>query len=292
MNTEVFGDPIFQWTGSYWNQIGLASYCSVSDKIGVFTNLAAYSSWIRSISISNPPVIQSSNIYQCDKKAPCGCGQTDVNITVSGVISSDNVVEHSWPMVVSIQFENGHYCTGSILSDSFILTSALCANYFNISAPLTIIADIPGTRTVSRQVDKVYIYPNYSRSEPNLHDIAILHLDQPLTLDNKLSKICVPNESKLPTDNYPKPNSLLAVIGYVRIASASGVLYTLQQISATVLDSNHQSCPRSKFNNTYQFCAKPPNNNSRTIPYLCEGKDKRNKKLLYFIFLKVVLVDP
>jgi secreted trypsin-like serine protease len=246
----------------------------MSDKLDVFTNLAAYSGWIKSI--SNPPVIQSSNIYQCDKKAPCGCGQTDVNITVSGVISSDDVVEHSWPMIVSIRLFDTHLCTGSILSDSFILTSARYADFFNEIDALTIIVGIPGTVQVLRKVDKVYIHPNYSYFGSNSHDIAIIHLDQPLTLDNRSStytKTCVPNESKLPTDNYPKPNSLLAVIGFDRIESDDRILYMLQQISVTVLESEHQLCPRSNFNNTYQFCAKPSNNNSKKISYLCDGKD-------------------
>jgi secreted trypsin-like serine protease len=248
----------------------------VSDRLGVFTNLAAYFDWINSI--SNPPVIQLSNIYQCDKKAPCGCGQTDVNITVSGVIGSDDVVEYSWPMIVSIRRYDTHLCTGSILSDSFILTSADCIYYYNNSDLLTIIIDIPGTVPVLRQVDKVYIHPNYSRYELYSHDIAIIHLDQPLTLDNRSStytKTCVPNESKLSTDSYPKPNSLLAVIGFDRDESDSRMLYTLKQISVTMLESEHQSCSLFRLNSTYQFCAKPSNNNSRRISYLCRGKDNR-----------------
>ena len=118
MNLGDFGDPIFQWTNSSWVQIGLASYCRTSDNRGVFTQLATYNSWIESI--SNRDNIKSVKTYQCDKKAPCGCGQTDVRLTVSGIFDSESTVEHSWPMVVSFQFSHISRCVGTILSDSFI----------------------------------------------------------------------------------------------------------------------------------------------------------------------------
>jgi len=81
---------------------------------------------------TNSTIEKSSNIYQCDKKAPCGCGQTDVNLTISGIIGGEAAIKNSWPMIVSLQYNDQHICGGTILSDSFVLTSATCLTYLNM----------------------------------------------------------------------------------------------------------------------------------------------------------------
>ena len=274
LSIGAFGDPVFQWKDSKWIQVGLTSYCSMSGGLGVFTNLANYSNWIQSTLIS--AVAQTSNIYRCDKKASCGCSQSDVNITISGVIGSDNAIEHSWPMIVSIQFFDLHWCAGSILSDSFILTSVSCANHFSSSSEsIKIIAGInklSETLAVHRQADQIYLHPNYSSSANHLHDIAIIRLDQPLPLDaipSRYSKTCVPIES----DFYPKPNSLLAIVGWNGAISGDEKSDVVQQMSVRSIDIGHRSCSHFT-DDTYQFCVKPANNDRFIeISSLCKSKD-------------------
>ncbi len=250
----------------------------MSDSLGVFTSLAAYTGWIESI--KNPQIEKSSIVYRCDKKASCGCGQTDVNLTVSGIVGGESAVKHSWPMIVSLQINDWHICAGTILSDSFILTSAGCVYYRNSIDNVTVVAGIhtlSETVIVRRKVDKFYLHPNYSMQQTNLHDIAIIHLVQPLPFNDIpsiLAKTCVPSESESVFNDYPGPNSQLAVIGWDSFGSGNRASDALQQISARSLDSEHESCSSFQIDKTYQFCAELSNSNkSKKINYLCDGKD-------------------
>ncbi len=279
MSKGGFGDPIFQLIDDRWVQVGIGSSCGVSDKLVIFTSLAAYSSWIESV--LNSTIETLSNTYQCDKKAPCGCGQTDVKLSVNGIIDVETAIEHSWPMIVWIPVNGGHTCAGTILSDSFILTSVECVSrFFNYSSNMTIVAGIntlSETVTVRRKIDKKYIYPNYSSLRPYLHAVAIVHLDQPLPIHDVSSilvKTCVPAESESLIDDYPKSNLSLVVIGWNMDESEDKVSNALQQISVRMLEKEHELCPTYSINHTYQFCAGPSSKTkSRKMHYLCNGKN-------------------
>ncbi len=283
MTDDGFGDPIFQWSLRNWVQVGLGSYCGMSEKRAIFTNLAAYSGWIKSI--VNATIKTSSNIYQCDKKAPCGCGRIDVNLTISGMVGAETAQEYSWPMIVSIQYDGRHRCGGTILSDSFILTSARCVafnRYVDNSYPpnMTILVGVNAllrSVTIRRQIDKTYIHPNFLSSQPGLHDIAIVHLDQPLPLDDlssTLARTCLPAMSESLTDDYLKPNSQLVAIGWGGYIYEDEISQSLQQLSVRTLDHEHALCSNFIDNNTYQFCAEPASSSgSRYVGYLCEGND-------------------
>ncbi len=63
--------------------------------------------------------------------------------------------------------------------------------FFNYDYDITIVVGIhrlSETVTVSRKVDGIYVDPSYSSVWSTLHDIAIVHLDQPLSLGNTPSK--------------------------------------------------------------------------------------------------------
>ncbi|CAF3908646.1 unnamed protein product [Adineta steineri] len=58
------GNSVFYWDGYHWIQIGLSSYCKISNNLGVFTRLDMYSNWIWSIVDSNQQ--DRINVYSCD----------------------------------------------------------------------------------------------------------------------------------------------------------------------------------------------------------------------------------
>jgi len=152
--------------------------------------------------------------------------------------------------------------------------------FFKYGANFNIVAGIHKlfeTVTVSRQVDQIYLHPNYSWERPGVHDIAIAHLVQPLPLDDIssiLAKTCIPIESELSVNEYPEKNSQLAVVGWSSTESRTAISDVLQQIYVRLLYSKHEWCPSSPINDTYQFCVELPNNNkSGQINYSCHGKD-------------------
>ena len=269
---------MFRWIDSHWVQVGLGSYCGTAGQVGIFTSLAAYSSWIESI--LNSTIGTTSHTYQCDKKAPCGCGQTDVNLTVSGSAGGEDPIEHSWPMIVSIQSDDTHQCGGTILSDSFILTSASCLINVYSRFNLTVVAGsgkLHGSVTVRRRIDRIYIHENLSSVQLDLHNIAIVHLDQPLPLNDTpsiLARTCAPDQSESSTSDYPKPNSPLVVINWNFALVGDAMSSVMQQISARTVSNEHELCSSVVINKTYQFCAGLLSDTKRqSIRYLCNGKN-------------------
>jgi secreted trypsin-like serine protease len=270
------GSPIFERYSNQWVQVGLASNCRMSSGLGVFTKLATYSRWIQSV--LNPNITESVHVYGCDKKAPCGCGQTDVTLTSSRILDGEYAITHSWPMMVSIQRYNKHQCGGTILSDSFVLTAAECLSSYEDSN-ITITAGIhrlSETVIVKRNIDRIYFHPNYTRVRPYLHDIAIVHLAQPLPLGNiswTFAKTCVPITNEAPSGQYPVPNSQLVVIGWGNSRLIGETSDVLRQIPVRVINNDHRSCSSSLVNSTYQFCAESSNiAESTNNGYLCYGR--------------------
>ncbi|CAF1400682.1 unnamed protein product [Adineta steineri] len=256
------GSPVFEWIDGRWVQVGFASHCRLAGGSGIFTKLSSYSNWIDTL-LNSTVMNTFSHVYQCDKKASCGCGQSDVVLTSSRIIGGENTIKYSWPMMVSIQIHDDfHICSGTIISDSFILTSAQCIYYdmnnYNITIA-TSIYDISSAVKITRRVDRVYIHPDYSETQRNLHDIAILHVDEPFPLGDKspeyLQKICISTENELPFNQYPKLDSQLVVVGLVNPGYTADTTNMLEQISVRMIDTKYESCSNYINDDTYQFCA-------------------------------------
>ena len=55
------GGPIFQWTGKYWEQVGIVSHgrgCAVAGSPGIYTRLSYYYDWINDILKTNDEYIE------------------------------------------------------------------------------------------------------------------------------------------------------------------------------------------------------------------------------------------
>ncbi|CAF0857061.1 unnamed protein product [Adineta ricciae] len=235
------GSPVFYWTDNHWIQVGFASHCK---------------------SIFKLTEMRPSNTYHCDRNASCGCGPTDVTLTSLRVIGGEVTIDHSWPMIISIQlYGEWHVCSGTILSDLFVLTAAQCVAGWGITETATVIAGAPNLSSpdkISRRIDQVYIHPNYSNIEPNLHNIAIIRINQPLPLKDESStirKTCLSSNTEVPFNEYPAPNSKLVVLGWSNFDVENGTSSRLRQIPVRFIDAKHKSCANAIINETYQFCA-------------------------------------
>ena len=115
------------------------------------------------------------------------------------VINGEESVAHSWPWQVSIQGQdNSHYCGASLLSPSWVLTAAHCAN-------IVFIGTYTGDQVVvgmhDRQAEEAgkekikigakFIHPEYD-SPDRANDIALLRLDSPASLGDTVAPPCLP----------------------------------------------------------------------------------------------------
>ncbi len=297
------GSPIFEWFGDRWQQVGIASYgidCTQFKNLGIYTRIIEYNDWIESIIKScsipspTPPIpittttttppptdtntaiiyvnttmkpVKLPEVYRCNHTLTCGCGSVPVVLTPARIVGGEKVVEYSWPMMVSLRFpsENNHWCGGTILSKSYILTAAHCLSGFvenllealSISVGMTNLTDI---KQIRRSVDHIYIHPNYIGAEDGgRHDIALVHIDPPLTMGNNLfvTKTCIhPLSSTISNDQYIKNGTRLTVIGWGAMDSI-GITRAklLQQVEVYAIDNDDPICKATVDDSQTQFCA-------------------------------------
>ena len=251
--------------------MGITSFgkgCALPGEPGIYTRLAFYHDWIESITVVNPTTTTPSLPirYQCDHlTTTCGCGYNDVELTPSRIIGGEEAVRYSWSMIVSIQTRstNRHFCGGSILDDSHILTAAHCVDYETADAIsiATGIYNLTEDHPTIRDIDAIYIHPNWSSfSVERRNDIAILHLSTPLDFahDPFVRRTCVPHvQWPASVVEYPANRTRLAVVGWgdTIMGDSSSAPQILQQAEVFLIHHTEPMCNRSLYDIERQFCA-------------------------------------
>lgn len=215
-------------------------------------------------------LLYDTSKYSCDKNiVPCGCGQTNVQINTR-IVNGENAVPKSWPMMVSLQSYNSnlpnHFCGGTIVSESYILTAAHCVDMYpadSSSIDLAIAAgirDINQSDPIIRQVDKIIIHPSYIRGYYDIYnDIALLHLAEPLdlTINSSIIRTCLPPHTNNLEEimQYPSNGTNLVVIGWGRLVFRGLVPNTLQQVTINSINHFDKICANTIRDPSTQFCA-------------------------------------
>ena len=204
--------------------------------------------------------------YKCDQaNVSCGCSYRDVQLTPSRIVGGEEAARYSWSMIVSIQTRSTsqHFCGGSILDNSHILTAAHCVDYETADA-ISIAAGIfslSENGATVRNVDAIHIHPNWSSfSRERRNDIAILHLSTPLNFvtDPFVRRTCVPHvQWPGSVVEYPANRTRLAVVGWgdTIMGDSSSAPQILQQAEVFLIHHTEPMCNRSLYDIERQFCA-------------------------------------
>ncbi|CAF1538225.1 unnamed protein product [Rotaria sordida] len=174
-------------------------------------------------------VLTSAKHYKCNNKLSCGCGSSNVEINAY-IINGEQAIRCSWPMIVSLRYDfihknlSKHICGGTILTDLYILTAASCFEVIIDDIKLANISIAVGIHSRSesnqiiRKVDQIIIHQNWTRSQ-NIyhHDIALLHLSQPLNfhMNSCITQTCLPSQLNTSEElmQYPSADKSLVVVG-------------------------------------------------------------------------------
>jgi len=216
-------------------------------------------------------ILCDATIYNCDRTASCGCGHTNVDISAR-IIYGDEAIPNSWSMIVSLTytllFDDGPHisiCGGTILTDSYILTSANCLEELNGHASfdnLTISAGIHSRNEsfqINRKADKFIIHPNWTKLDRYENDIALVHIDEPFNfrMSSLITRTCLPPQLNILEEliEYPPIGTGLVIIGWGRTLHTYDESDTLQQLIVYAIRHNDTACEVRISDPRIQFCA-------------------------------------
>jgi trypsin len=195
--------------------------------------------------------LESTN-YSCLSNSTCGCSLKPAILTK--IVGGEPAGDDTWGWAVSIRSRNKHFCGGSLISDSLVLTAAHCFASKSSMLDLSVTA---GSRSLSiiqqqRSISKVYVHRYYDVVTYK-NDIAVLSLSKPFNLKNSpLALICLPTST---TENQTNNTNVVAIGWGVLYERDVAVSETLQQVTLKKVANNDSTCKRTIHDTGVQFCA-------------------------------------
>ncbi|ELW53211.1 Transmembrane protease serine 2 [Tupaia chinensis] len=129
--------------------------------------------------------------------AKTGCGVSSKFGRQSRIVGGSSAALGDWPWQVSLHVQGIHICGGSIIAPDWIVTAAHC-----VEEPLNNPRYWTAFVGILRQsfmfygsgyrIEKVISHSNYDSNNKN-NDIALMKLQTPLTFNDKVKPVCLPN---------------------------------------------------------------------------------------------------
>ena len=192
-----------------------------------------------------------STTYSCLSNSTCGCSLKPAIVTK--IVGGEPADDDTWGWAVSIRSKNNHFCGGSLISDSLVLTAAHCFTSRNSLIDLTVTAGSRSLSTAKQQrfVSRVYTHQHYD-IDTYENDIAVLNLTTPFTMNPSLSSICLPTSTM---ENQTNDTNVVAIGWGVLRENSQLVSNTLQQVTLNRVANTDYTCVGTIHNTTIQLCA-------------------------------------
>ena len=148
-------------------------------------------------------VVNCQTTFPCNVSAPCGCSGAPA--VTSRIYGGETAVNSSFGWAVSILLNNTYYCSGTLISQSWVLSSQGCIGYFRaweiyVSAATNTFLTWKQWRSVTSLVR----HPGFN-SFSWVNDLILLQLASPFNMtDTAIARVCLPPET---TADYPPINS-------------------------------------------------------------------------------------
>ncbi|XP_069507946.1 serine protease 27-like [Ambystoma mexicanum] len=163
------------------------------------------------------------------------CGIPSVS---NRIVGGKDAVEGAWPWQVSLQFDNGHICGGSVITENWIVSAAHC--YYGLGYSQSRYTACVGEyqlsygnpNAVCSRIQTLIIHPSYTVSG-GPGDIMLMALSTPLTFTNYVMPICLPTPSvQLPSGAECWTTGWGAIHSSVPLSTPK----TLQQVMVPIID--------------------------------------------------------
>uniref|UniRef100_H3CIE6 Peptidase S1 domain-containing protein n=1 Tax=Tetraodon nigroviridis TaxID=99883 RepID=H3CIE6_TETNG len=121
-----------------------------------------------------------------------GCGR------VSGSVGGQDIPPGRWPWFAHLYYQQNLLCSGSLISDQWVLTEANCFQGANISAFTVVLGRTNQTGSdpneVSRGINQTVCHP-LSNQETSDNNICLVQLSSPVELSDHISPVCLAAEN-------------------------------------------------------------------------------------------------
>ncbi|XP_072409565.1 serine protease hepsin isoform X1 [Chiloscyllium punctatum] len=116
------------------------------------------------------------------------------------IVGGQHAILGKWPWQVSLRFEGSPMCGGSIITEDWVVTAAHCfpeRNRFVSEWTVFTGAIRQSSMGIHSSVDTIVYHSGYKpfldpNAEDNSHDIALLHLHNPLNFSDYIQPLCLP----------------------------------------------------------------------------------------------------
>lgn len=201
----------------------------------------------RSNDNSNSSALSTPTVTCSTTDQYCGCPSTTPTF-LARINNRNTATASSWPWMVYLTI-GSRICSGFLVSVQHVITAANCVygvDKSTITAYIGIKKSSDTNNAVIRNISKVTIPSGYS-STSNDNDIAILKLEQNVTLNSKVALCCIDGDT-----SSPAVGTHAVIAGWSKVSLSSAPSDSLRQ--AVVQVQSPSTCGLSS-TSVSQFCA-------------------------------------
>ncbi|XP_028810817.1 prostasin-like isoform X2 [Denticeps clupeoides] len=187
------GGPLSCFDGDRYELAGVVSWgvgCGRQLKPGVYTNLHGYTDWITQTVEDHTIVSAAKELCDNAEAEPCGLDRGPAHVADGARVANVGAAcPHSWPWQVSLQNEDGHYCSGVLVHPRWVLAARHCHCEPSSDVAVLGLHNLTSHDAQTIRVEGVFGPPE--GSDFVSCDLSLIRLSEEARLGPTVAQVCV-----------------------------------------------------------------------------------------------------